>query len=100
MNVVVSNGAGVLLRALEPREGLDGRRTDGPGRLTRAMGLELALNARPLDRAPLFIAEGVAVPSRHIEAGPRIGVDYAGEWAKKPLRFIDRRSPFVSGLRT
>lgn len=99
MNVVVGNGAGVLLRALEPREGLDGHRTDGPGRLTHAMGLKLTLNARPLDRAPLFIAEGVAVRARHIEASPRIGVDYAGEWARAPLRFFDRRSPFVSGLR-
>lgn len=96
VNVVVGEGAAVLIRALEPREGLEGVRTDGPGRLTRALGLSLRLNARPLDRAPLFVAPGVPVPARHIEASPRIGVDYAGEWAARPLRFIDRRSPFVS----
>ena len=99
VNVVVGHGAAVLIRALEPGEGLEGHRTDGPGRLTRALGLTLALNARPLDRAPLLIAQGLAVPARHIEASPRIGVDYAGAWADKPLRFVDRRSTFISGYR-
>ncbi len=96
VNVVVGEGAAVLIRALEPLEGLEDLRTDGPGRLTRALGLTLKLNARPLDEAPLFVARGVPVPPRHIEASPRIGVDYAGEWAAKPLRFHDRRSMFVS----
>lgn len=96
VNVVVGGGAAVLIRALEPGEGLAGQRTDGPGRLTRALGLTLALNTRPLDQAPLLIAQGVPVAARHIEASPRIGVDYAGEWAGKPLRFHDRRSSLVS----
>ena len=96
VNVVVGDGAAVLVRALEPLEGLGALRTDGPGRLTRALGLTMKLNTRPLDRAPLFVAEGVAVPSRQVEASPRIGVDSAGEWAGKPLRFHDRRSAFVS----
>ena len=99
VNVVVGHGAAVLIRALEPGEGLQGQRTDGPGRLTRALGLQLSLNARPLDQPPLFIAQGVAVPARQIEASPRIGVDYAGEWAHQPLRFVDRRSTFISGYR-
>ena len=96
VNVVVGDGAAVLIRALEPLEGLGALRTDGPGRLTRALRLTMKLNTRPLDRAPLFVAEGAAVPSRQIEASPRIGVDYAGEWASEPLRFHDRRSAFVS----
>lgn len=96
VNVVVGGGAAVLIRALEPGEGMQGLRTDGPGRLTRALGLCLELNTRPLDRAPLFVARGVPVPRRHIEVSRRIGVDYAGEWASKPFRFHDRRSPFVS----
>lgn len=96
MNVVVGEGAAVLIRAVEPRAGLEGLRTDGPGRLSKAMGLTLALNRAPLDQPPLYVAPGEAVPSRHIEAGPRIGVDYAGEWAAAPYRFVDRRSPFVS----
>lgn len=99
VNVVVGGGAAVLIRALAPGIGLQGLRTDGPGRLTRALGLSLKLNTLPLDRAPLFVARGVQVPARHIEASPRIGVDYAGEWASKPFRFHDRRSPFVSRSR-
>ncbi|HEY1088379.1 MAG TPA: DNA-3-methyladenine glycosylase, partial [Archangium sp.] len=64
MNVVVGDGAAVLIRAVEPLEGLDGLRTDGPGKLTKAMGLSLALNAAPLDRAPLYVAEGVPGAAR------------------------------------
>jgi DNA-3-methyladenine glycosylase len=99
VNVVVGGGAAVLIRALEPGPGLadvQGLRTDGPGRLTRALGLSLKLNTLPLDRPPLFIARGVQVPRRHVEVSRRIGVDYAGEWASKPFRFHDRRSPYVS----
>lgn len=96
VNVVTGDGAAVLIRALEPREGMKGLRTDGPGRLTRALGLSLELNATPLDRAPLFISEGEPLPARHVEVSRRIGVDYAGEWAEKPFRFHDRRSSFVS----
>lgn len=96
VNVVVGRGAAVLIRAVAPGEGLQGLRTDGPGRLTRALGLSLELNTLPLNREPLLIAPGVKVPDRHIEASRRIGVDYAGEWAAKPFRFHDRRSPFVS----
>jgi DNA-3-methyladenine glycosylase len=96
MNVVVGEGAAVLIRAVAPLQGLEGLRTDGPGRLTKALGLGLQLNASPLDRAPLYVAEGVPVAARHVEAGPRIGVEYAGEWAAAPYRFYDRRSPHVS----
>lgn len=97
VNVVVGEGAAVLIRALEPLSGLAGLRTDGPGRLTKALGLSLELNTRPLDRPPLFIAEGVPVSPRHVATSPRIGVDYAREWAGKPFRFLDRRSTYVSG---
>jgi DNA-3-methyladenine glycosylase len=96
VNVVTGDGAAVLIRALEPGEGLKGLRTDGPGRLTKALGLSLSLNALPLDRAPLFISQGDSLPARHVEVSRRIGVDYAGEWAEKPFRFHDRRSQHVS----
>lgn len=98
LNVVTGNGAAVLIRALEPISGLDHARTDGPGRLTKALGLSLKThNARPLHEGPLFLAKGPKVPPRHIGAGPRIGIDYAGEWVDAPLRFVDLRSRFVSG---
>lgn len=96
-NVVTGNGSAVLIRAVEPLMNLENQRTDGPGRLTRALRLDLKLNALPLDGPPLFVAKGQKVLSRHVEVTPRIGVDYAGEWAPRPLRFFDRRSRFVSG---
>lgn len=96
VNVVTGHGTAVLLRALEPLEGLAGRRTDGPGRLTAALGITLAHNATPLDEPPLFLAEGDLVRPRDIRRGPRIGVDYAGAWARKPLRFWLRDNRYVS----
>lgn len=96
-NVVTGGGAAVLIRALEPVEGLDGVRTDGPGRLTKALGLSLSHNTKPLHEGSLFLAEGPRVAPRHVTTTPRIGVDSAGEWAQAPLRFFDLRSPFVSG---
>lgn len=94
VNVVTGHGAAVLLRALEPVAGLDGRRTDGPGRLTRALGITRAHDAHPLDAPPLYLAQGA--PVTRVAAGPRIGVDYAGAWAKRRLRFWERGNPYVS----
>ncbi|MBE2249868.1 MAG: DNA-3-methyladenine glycosylase [Myxococcus sp.] len=95
VNVVTGGGAAVLIRALEPLEGLaDDARCDGPGRLTRALGITRALDGAPLDRAPLFLGRGR--PPRRIATSARVGVDYAGVWAGKPLRFFDAESTFVS----
>ena len=62
----------------------------GPGRLTKALGIDRSFDGRPASRrAGLWLeAGGVAVPRRLIERTPRIGVGYAGEWAEKPLRFV------------
>ena len=98
MNVVTGDGAAVLLRAVEPVEGLaDGARGDGPGRLTKLLGISRAQNDLPLNEAPLFLARGARV--RSIGVSARIGVDYAGQWAKAPLRFFDERSKHVSSSR-
>jgi DNA-3-methyladenine glycosylase len=94
LNVVTGKGAAVLLRALEPLEGVG--ETDGPAKLTKALGVSLRHNTLPLDRAPLFLAEGTRVPPSAVRTGPRIGVDYAREWAKAPLRFCDARSEWLS----
>ncbi len=97
VNVVTGGGAAVLVRALEPVEGLPhGRHTDGPGKLTASLGITLAQNAQPLDGPPLYLSAGEAVAPRRIRRGPRVGVDYAGPWAKKPLRFWVRDSAWVS----
>ena len=62
----------------------------GPGRVTRALGIDRKLNAAPAARASgLWIEDrGVRVPRRLVQATPRIGVDYAGPvWAGKKWRF-------------
>ena len=96
------HGAGVLIRALEPRTGLDvmrGRRgvsderllCSGPGRLGQALGITLAQYGLPLDRPPFF----VAAPGEPVDvvAGPRIGLSKAIE---QPWRFGLAGSRFLS----
>ena len=95
LNVVTGRGTAVLIRALEPIAGIgEGARTDGPGRLTRAMAIDRSLNAASLLEPPLWIAEGAR--TGRIARGPRIGVDYAGAWAHKPYRFWLPESRWVS----
>lgn len=89
--------AAVLVRGLEPLSGFEkGVRTDGPGKLCRAMGITLAHNREDLTGGRLYLEDAPPVASRDIARGPRIGVDYAGEWADKPYRFWVRDNPFVS----
>lgn len=82
------HASAVLIRAVEPIEGCLGA-TNGPGRLCRALRITRALNKVDLTdpAGSLTIEEGTPVPRRAIARGPRIGVDYAGEWAARPLRF-------------
>jgi DNA-3-methyladenine glycosylase len=90
----------VLVRGLEPVAGFDGSvRLDGPGRLCRALNITGAENGMDLVTSGLRILDAAAVPGRTVERGPRIGVDYAEEWAERPLRFWVRDSPGVSRAR-
>lgn len=90
----------VLVRGVEPLEGVPhGERTDGPGKLCRALGISLAQNRKSLLGPQLFLEDAPEVPSRQVEKGPRIGVDYAEEWAQKPYRFWVRGSHGVSRTR-
>lgn len=64
---------------------------DGPAKLCRAMAIDRALNAIDLTAdARLFIERGdsSAIPATRVIRTPRIGIDYAGDWAAKPLRFV------------
>src|SRR6266403_670299 len=56
---------------------------------------------RQLDKADLlgervWIEEGVSISPRQIARGPRVGIEYAESWIKKPWRFWVRDNPFVS----
>jgi len=62
----------------------------GPGRLTKHLAINRQLNGCSAQPATGLHLEdtGLVLPRRHIKAGPRIGIDYAGPvWAKKPWRF-------------
>lgn len=98
-NVVCGPGPkpeAVLLRAAHIVEGLDlarARRGDvpdprlaaGPGNLGAAFGIDRSLNGTDLLDGPIRLARGER-PGR-IERSARIGVDYASDWAGRPLRF-------------
>jgi len=119
-NVVV-NGVGspeaVLIRALEPVEGLplmaqrrgiditSGKRSElvklcsGPGKLCIAMGITREHYGQDLcrnGRNGITITEGITVADSDIVATPRINVDYAGEAGALPYRFVIRKSAFLS----
>ena len=89
----------VLVRAVAPLVGLpdDAKVGRGPGKLTRALALSRAQHGRPLDRDELFVAAHEQVRPRNIARSPRIGVDYAGADAARPLRFTIAGHPAVSG---
>lgn len=98
MNVVTEEegkAAAVLLRALEPVKNLDGR-SQGPGLLCKAMHVDKRQNAMDLCGDELFLAAPALEEPVAIVRRPRIGVDYAGHWARRLLRFYIRGNPYVS----
>jgi DNA-3-methyladenine glycosylase len=107
MNVVTEHAAAVLIRALEPVRNLTGK-TSGPGLLCHAMKIDRRLNGHDLLSDDFYITEAVGrMTSRGAASGeaaskiikrPRIGVDYAGHWARRHLRFYIAGNPFISKL--
>ena len=89
------HGSAVLLRALEPVRNVEGK-TSGPGLLCKAMGIDLRLYAHDLLSSDFYIAENNEPPPQTIVMRPRVGVDYAGEWAGRELRFYIEGNPWVS----
>ncbi len=86
----------VLLRALEPL-GDSTDRTWGPGLLCKAFQITRALNGADLLGDELWLEVAPRhTPGPRITRAPRIGVDYAGEWALRPWRFYDADSAYVS----
>jgi DNA-3-methyladenine glycosylase len=94
----------VLLRAVEPTEGLEvmrrrrGKMPDrqlcsGPGRLCQALGIDRRLDGMPMSRAPVVVLGAEALQPSFISATPRIGITKAADW---PLRFVLAGSPWTS----
>jgi DNA-3-methyladenine glycosylase len=77
--------AAVLIRAIE----IDGTLIDGPGRLCRVLGIDRSLNCHDLTVGRTLWLENRAMRVKQVDVGiyPRIGVGYAGIWARKPYRF-------------
>lgn len=98
----------VLIRGLEPTVGLENmlqRRgmpvlksnlTAGPGALSKAMGIDRALNGQDLLGEQIWIENGPLITNEHIAAVPRVGVGYAGEDALLPWRYYIKGNRFVS----
>jgi DNA-3-methyladenine glycosylase len=98
MNVVTERegqGAAVLVRAVEPVQNVTGR-TCGPGLLCRALHIDKRQNAHDLLSDDLYIAAPARAESFTILKHPRVGVDYAGHWARRHLRFFIKNNSFVS----
>lgn len=101
---VVTNQKGladaVLIRGIKPLEGIEtmkSRRgmksmknlTNGPGKLTQAMGITTDYNRTSLWQPPIWIEDReIQISENKIKVTKRIGVDYAEEDAKKPWRFV------------
>ena len=98
----------VLIRAVEPDESVELMRqrrpartdrelTSGPGKLCRALAIDLTHDGEDLTGRRVWIEDaGVRVAPSEIAAGPRIGVAYAGEDALKPWRFWVKGNEHVS----
>lgn len=101
---VVTNREGladaVLVRSVAPVDGLDimkERRgmadrkslTNGPGKLSQALGIVTSMSGIKLDKEPVWIEDrGIQTDESSVKTTPRIGVEYAGEDAKSPWRFL------------
>lgn len=94
--------AAVLIRAIQPVEGIDviarrrgkqpkHRWSDGPAKVTQALGIERFLNGVDLCNTTggLWIEPGISVPDTSVTIGPRVGLYTVPEpWKSKPWRFL------------
>ncbi|MCH2154346.1 MAG: DNA-3-methyladenine glycosylase [Phycisphaerales bacterium] len=101
-------GAAVLVRAIEPVEGVEVMRQvrgevrhrdlcRGPGRLSKALGISRDLDGDDLRHSQdLWVERGDRLPDERVICGPRVGLGQAGKWAEAPLRLAIRDCLFVS----
>ena len=99
-----------MIRAVEPlsgaelmakRRGLlptDVNLCNGPGKLCQAFGIDKRHYGVDLTGEHLFLSE-TPFPRGKVARSPRIGVDYAEEWAEKPWRFYEQGNRWVSRAR-
>ena len=111
-NVVVgekNNPCAILIRAIEPIDGikvmlkrrnftqLKNNLTNGPGKLTRSLGITNKFNKQSLIDTLVWIEDqNIKIMKKDILSSSRIGVDYAGQDAKLPYRFYIKNNQWVS----
>ena len=91
----------ILIRAIYPTTGgefmlqrtgknkINYQLTNGPAKLTKSLGITKNQNGIPLNTSELWLEDrGIVVAPEDITATPRIGIDYAGEDALLPYRFV------------
>ncbi|MCL2560094.1 MAG: DNA-3-methyladenine glycosylase [Turicibacter sp.] len=109
---IVTQKAGIpeaiLIRALQPADhrdvmvshrGVDGLGlSNGPGKLTKALGITRELDGMALGDGQLILDEAASLKPRGIVASPRIGIPNKGSWTDAPLRFFVEGNPYVSRM--
>jgi DNA-3-methyladenine glycosylase len=97
----------VLIRGVEPVEGIEIMRkrrgamkdtnlTSGPGKLCIALNITRELNGEDLMGDRIWVEEHRKIKKPEIASGPRVGIDYAGEFVDVPWRFWLKGNPYVS----
>ena len=96
-------GSGVLIRAVEPLEGIDiieARRgmkgvniTNGPGKICQALSIDLRYSGHDLAQPPIRLIKRPIVPDRAVSTGPRVGISKA---VHELRRFFIIDNPYVS----
>lgn len=96
----------VLIRAIYPTHGeelmlkrlaksqMSAALTNGPGKLTKALGITMRMNGKLLDSDEIWLENRqLQIPDNLVKITPRIGVDYAGPDALLPYRFVTTYCP-------
>ncbi len=99
---------GVMIRGIEPAVGLSlmeefrGKTgpdiSNGPGKVTQALGISKSLYGSSIFKGPLFVLDEKKEP-KEILAAPRIGVPNKDVWTTAPLRFFVKGNPYVTGIK-
>jgi DNA-3-methyladenine glycosylase len=102
--------AAVLIRAIQPIEGVEvmmarrkGRDTLGPGKLTQAMGITKSENQVNLTESAsgLWIEAGQIIPEKSVTKSPRVGLNKTPEpWLSKPWRFLVKDISVIASHRS
>ena len=112
LNVVIGDKDiphAILIRSIQPIDGINtmlNRRnfkdlkkelTNGPGKLTKALGINMQFNCISLSSNKIWIEDhDIIINKKDILSSSRIGVDYAGEDAKLPYRYYINNNKWIS----